>query len=53
MIRSIGENREYKVPLPKTNVSSSIIDIMYECLEREPANRPSFSEITVMLENVK
>ena len=53
MITNIGEDKEYRVPSPRTNVSPSIISIMYKCLEREPANRPSFSEITVMLENVK
>jgi len=53
MIKLVGKNPEYRLPLPETKINSSIIDIMYSCLQRDPKKRPMFSDLIKRLERVK
>ena len=53
MIEIIGKNEEYRVPYPKTNLNTELIDIMYRCLDRDPKKRPSFVQIVKDLQSTK
>lgn len=53
MINKIGFDEKYEVPYPFTHFSNDLVEIMYECLDRNPENRPSFPDIIQALENTQ